>query len=116
LPILRDRLIEQVCQKIPNSALTGHPTQRLPNHASFVFEAVDSQKLLTLLDIEGFACSSGSACKTGSPSPSEVLLALGLSPNLALSSLRVTLGKDTTAEHLESFFGCLIEKIEILRG
>lgn len=116
LPILRDWLIEQVGQKIPNSALTGHPTERLPNHASFVFEAVDSQKLLTLLDIEGFACSSGSACKTGSPSPSEVLLALGLSRNLALGSLRVTLGKETTAEHLESFLDCLIEKIEILRG
>ena len=116
LPILRDWLIERVRQKIPNSALTGHPTQRLPNHASFVFEAVDSQKLLTLLDIEGFACSSGSACKTGSPSPSEVLLALGFSRNLALGSLRVTLGKDTTAEHLESFFNCLIDKIEILRG
>lgn len=68
------------------------------------------------LDIEGFACSSGSACKTGSPSPSEVLLALGLSRNLALGSLRVTLGKDTTADHLESFFNSLIEKIEILRG
>jgi len=116
LPILRDWLIEQVRQKIPNSALTGHPTQRLPNHVSFVFEAVDSQKLLTLLDIEGFACSSGSACKTGSPSPSEVLLALGLSRNLALGSLRVTLGKDTTAEQLESFFDCLIDKIKILRG
>ncbi|RCK76019.1 MAG: Cysteine desulfurase [Anaerolineae bacterium] len=116
LPILRDWLIEQVRQNIPNSALTGHPTQRLPNHASFVFEAVDSQKLLTLLDVEGFACSSGSACKTGNPSPSEVLLALGLSRNLALGSLRVTLGKDTTAEHLERFFDCLLDKVKNLRG
>lgn len=115
LPTLRDWLIEQVEQKIPQSTLTGHRTQRLPNHASFVFEGVDSQKLLTLLDLDGFACSSGSACKTGNPSPSEVLLALGFPQKLALGSLRVTLGKDTTAEHVQLFFDCLVEKIKILR-
>lgn len=112
LPKLRDWLIQQVLQQIPNSRLTGHPTQRLPNHASFVFDKVDSQKLLAMLDAEGFACSSGSACKTGNPAPSEVLLAIGIARDLALSSLRVTLGKDTTLEHLESFMTCLKEKIE----
>jgi cysteine desulfurase len=108
-------LIEQVLRQIPNSKLTGHPTQRLPNHASFVFEGIDSQTLLTFLDHDGFACSSGSACKTGNPAPSEVLLALGLPHNLALGSLRVTLGKDTTFDHLEQFLTSLKTRIEQLR-
>ncbi|MCX8061602.1 MAG: cysteine desulfurase [Anaerolineales bacterium] len=113
---LRDWLIHHVLDQIPNSQLTGHPTKRLPNHASFVFEKVNSQKLLALLDAEGFACSSGSACKTGNPSPSEVLLAMGIACDLAMGSLRVTLGKDTTLEQLESFLPCLVEKIDILRS
>lgn len=112
---LRDWFIEQVLKRIPASRLTGHPTQRLPNHASFVFEGLESQKLIALLDTEGFACSSGSACKTGNPSPSEVLLGMGIEPELALSSLRVTLGKDTKFEHLESFVDCLMEKVMQLR-
>ncbi len=115
LSMLRDWLIDHVLSQIPNSFLTGHRTQRLPNHASFVFRGLDSQKLLTLLDIAGYACSSGSACKTGNPAPSEVLLALGLSRELALSSLRVTLGKDTTFEHLQGFFDCLKATVNKLR-
>lgn len=114
-PPLRDWLIRHVIERIPESQLTGHPTLRLPNHLSFVFGKVDSQKLLALLDAEGFACSSGSACKTGNPSPSEVLLAMGIARDLAMGSLRVTLGKDTTPEQLESFADCLAEKIAKLR-
>ena len=52
---------------------SGHPEQRLPNHASFAFKDMDGNLLLTLLDAAGFACSSGSACKTGNPEPSEVM-------------------------------------------
>lgn len=113
---LRDELIRYVLENIPDSQLTGHPTLRLPNHASFVFERVDSQKLLMLLDLEGFACSSGSACKTGNPLPSDVLLAMGFSPELALSSLRVTLGKDTTEEQIEQFLASLEKVIAKLRS
>jgi cysteine desulfurase len=104
---LRDRLIGQVLEEIPRSQLTGHPLERLPNHASFVFEGADGNALLTLLDVAGFACSSGSACKTGNPEPSEVLLALGLPPAWALGSLRVTLGTDTTPEQIEAFIAAL---------
>lgn len=103
----RDYLIQQVFENIPSAHLTGHPEKRLPNHASFVFEEVDGNLLLAILDSNGFACSSGSACKTGDPEPSDVLLALGLHRNLALSSLRVTLGIMTTDEEIESF----IEKL-----
>jgi cysteine desulfurase len=113
---LRDKLIHYVLENIPDSQLTGHPTHRLPNHASFVFEGVDSQKLLMLLDVEGFACSSGSACKTGNPLPSDVLLAMGFSPELALSSLRVTLGKDTTEEQIDQFLVSLEKVIKKIRS
>ncbi len=70
---LRERLIGAVLEEIPGAQLTGHPQQRLPNHASFVFEGVDGNALLMMLDMAGFAVSSGSACKTGSPEPSDVL-------------------------------------------
>ena len=63
--------------------------------------------LLTLLDAAGFACSSGSACKTGSPEPSEVMNAIGLPREWGLGSLRVTLGKDTTAGEVTSFLDVL---------
>lgn len=107
---LRDRLIDGVLRNIPGSRLTGHPVQRLPNHASFVFEGADGNYLLTLLDIAGFACSSGSACKVGNPQPSEVLEALGLSRTWALGSLRITLGKDSTEEIVDQ----LLEKLPAL--
>lgn len=104
---MRDSLIHEVLSRIPGSQLTGHPSLRLPNHASFVFDRVDGNALLMMLDVQGFACSSGSACKTGSPQPSEVLLALGIPAKLALSSLRVTLGRDTTSEALSLFVEAL---------
>ena len=93
---MRDYLVGQVLESIPDAKLTGHPSDRLPNHASFVFKHVDGNALLTMLDVEGFACSSGSACKTGNPEPSEVLTALGLERDWALGSLRVTLGSGST--------------------
>lgn len=113
---LRTRVIHGVLSRIPDSRLTGHPQARLANHASFVFKAVDGNALLMLLDDAGFACSSGSACKTGDPQPSEVLLALGLSPDWALGSLRVTLGAQTTDEDIESFLAALPPLIEKARA
>lgn len=107
LSLLRDELIRSVVERIPGTFLTGHPVERLPNHASFVFEGVDGNDLLMRLDMAGFACSSGSACKVGVPKPSEVLTAIGLAPELALGSLRVTLGKDTTQQEVESFLSAL---------
>lgn len=112
---LRDRLIEGVLETIPRTKLTGHPRQRLPNHASFVFEGADGNKLLMLLDVAGFACSSGSACKVGAPQPSEVLLAIGLPAAWALGSLRVTLGRDSNAEQIERFLAVLPALVEQAR-
>lgn len=113
---LRDHIIGAVLESIPDSQLTGHPKQRLPNHASFVFKDVDGNLLLQLLDSAGFACSSGSACKTGNPEPSEVIKALGYSDDWALGSLRITLGMDTMPEHVESFLKTLPEQVEKARN
>jgi cysteine desulfurase len=112
---LRDRLIAGVLKAVPDSQLTGHPTERLANHASFVFKNVDGNALLMLLDGAGFACSSGSACKTGDPEPSEVLLAMGLTPNWALGSLRVTLGIHTTDADIAEFLAALPAIVERVR-
>jgi cysteine desulfurase len=109
---MRDALIRQVLNLIPGAKLTGHPTRRLPNHASFVFKGVDGNQLLMNLDARGFACSSGSACKSGSPKPSDVLLAIGLSRDWALGSLRVTLGKNSTMDEVEKFVITLPEAIK----
>ncbi|MFZ5911087.1 MAG: cysteine desulfurase family protein [Chloroflexota bacterium] len=112
---LRDRIIGTVLEDTPAARLTGHPEARLPNHASFAFEGVDGNLLLQLLDDAGFACSSGSACKTGNPEPSEVMAAIGLSREWGLGSLRVTLGKDSTPEHVESFLEALPGIVEQAR-
>jgi cysteine desulfurase len=113
---LRDRIIGRVLEEIPEAQLTGRPEQRLPNHASFVFNQVDGNALLMALDLAGFACSSGSACKTGDPEPSEVLTALGFSRAWALGSLRVTLGAGTTPEHVEAFLDRLPELVQRVRA
>jgi cysteine desulfurase len=116
LESLRDHLIGAVLEAIPDSKLSGHPSERLPNHASFVFKQVDGNQLLMMLDMEGFACSSGSACKTGNPEPSEVLIAIGIEPSWALGSLRVTLGAHTTAEEIQKFVSVLPGLVEKARS
>jgi cysteine desulfurase len=113
---LRNHLIGAVLENIPQARLSGHPTLRLPNHASFVFEGADGNALLTLLDVDGFACSSGSACKTGDPEPSGVLLALGLPRSWALGSLRVTLGVSTTPAEIEAFLAVLPGAVQRVRS
>lgn len=112
---MRDQIVGRVLEEIADSKLTGHPENRLPNHASFVFKDVDGNLLLQLLDAAGFACSSGSACKTGNPEPSEVITSLGLAREWALGSLRVTLGVNTSAGEIESFLNALPSLVEKAR-
>jgi len=112
---LRDKIIGTIIETISDSQLTGDMETRLPHHASFAFKDVDGNLLLTLLDAAGFACSSGSACKTGNPEPSEVMNAIGLSRDWGLGSLRVTLGRDTTPENVDSFLNVLPELVEKAR-
>jgi cysteine desulfurase len=113
---LRDRIVQTVLEIIPEACLTGHPEIRLPNHASFAFKDVDGNSLLQLLDNAGFACSSGSACKTGNPEPSEVLSAIGLPREWSLGSLRVTLGIGATGEQVEEFLALLPRLVEKARA
>ena len=101
LTALRNRLIEEILARIPGTALTGHPTNRLPHHASFLFEGVEGESLLLQLDMEGIAASSGSACTSGSLEPSHVILALGYPRERALGSLRLSVGKGNTDADLD---------------
>jgi len=112
---LRDRIVGTVLEEVPDTRLTGHPEDRLPNHCSFVFKDVDGNTLLQMLDATGFACSSGSACKTGNPEPSEVIKAMGISRDWGLGSLRVTLGAGTKPEHVDAFLGELPLLVERIR-
>ena len=112
---LRDKVIGTILETIPAAQLTGDMQNRLPHHASFVFKDMDGNLLLTLLDAAGFACSSGSACKTGNPEPSEVMNAIGLSRAWGLGSLRVTLGKDTMSEDVDAFLQALPGLVEKAR-
>jgi cysteine desulfurase len=111
---MRDLLIDGILSRVPNAQLTGHPQRRLPSHASFVFDGVDGNTLLMHLDMNGVAASSGSACKTGNPEPSEVLLAIGYSPEQALGSLRLTVGRQTTAEDIAFAIEMVAKTVEKL--
>ncbi len=113
---LRDLLIEQVLTTIPDAQLTGHPTQRLPNHASFVFKNIDGNDLLMRLDMVGISASSGSACSTGNPEPSGVIKALGLPQDWQLGSLRLTVGKHTTQAEIATTVQKLREIITKMRA
>jgi cysteine desulfurase len=112
---MRDALIEQILERIPRSRLTGHPVERLPNHASFAFEGVDGNALVMMLDVAGFSISSGSACKVGSPEASELLLAIGIPHDWAMGSLRITLGQYTTQDEVNRFMDVLPEMVERAR-
>jgi cysteine desulfurase len=112
---LRDQLIDGVLSRVSSAQLSGHPEQRLPSHASFVIEGVDSSTLIMHLDARGIAASGGSACKTGSPEPSGVLLAMGYSPKEALGSLRLTVGRQTTPEDVDYAVDVLVDVVEKLR-
>jgi cysteine desulfurase len=112
---LRDRLIAAVQARVPDAILNGHPTQRLPNNASFCIPGTEGESLIVALDLEGFAVSSGSACTSGETEPSGVLLALGLDRELAKGSLRVTVGRSTIEEQVDRFVEALSRVVSRLR-
>ena len=112
---LRDRLIAGVLA-LPGSELSGHPDERLANNASFIFEGIEGESILLSLDLLGFAASTGSACTSGSVEPSHVLLALGLPPEKARGSLRLTLGRENTEDEVAAFLAALPPILEKLRA
>ncbi|HEX5691038.1 MAG TPA: cysteine desulfurase NifS, partial [Roseiflexaceae bacterium] len=98
---LRERLLQGIRARIPDASLNGHPTQRLPNNANVAFDGVEGESVLLLLDQQGIAASSGSACTSGALEASHVLLALGLPHERAIGTVRFSLGKDTTEEEID---------------
>jgi len=113
---LRDTLIEGLTQNIPGVRLNGHPEQRLPQNVNVTVEGVEGEALVMALDQEGIAVSTGSACSTGATEPSHVILALGVPPGEARGTIRMTLGRDTTAEDVERVLEVLPRVIGRLRA
>ena len=112
---LRDRLIEGL-SKIPHSALNGDPVNRLSNNVSFCFEGIEGESLLLLLDMQGVAASSGSACTSGSLDPSHVLLAIGRVHDVAHGSLRLSLCEYNTDEEIDHILKVVPEVVQTLRN
>jgi cysteine desulfurase len=112
---LRDMLLEGIMSRIPQAERTGHPENRLPSHLSFIFDGIDANKLIMHMDMKGVAASSASACKTGNPEPSNVLLALGYPRDKALGSLRCSLSHHTTEDDIRYVVDTIVECVESLQ-
>ncbi len=111
---LRDRLIAGILQ-IEGARLTGHPTERLPNSASFAFQGIEGESLLLNLDVAGIAAASGSACTSAIVDPSHVLVALGLDDSWNRGHLRLTLGHSNTEADIDAVLTQLPAMIASLR-
>ncbi len=112
---LRERLISGITERIPGAHLNGHRQARLPNNVNFSFDNTDSQWTLMALDEAGVAASTGSACRTASLEPSHVLMALGVPADLAIGTLRMTLGPQNTVEEIDHVLDVLPGIIERVR-
>ncbi len=115
LTALRDRLLENIL-KIPKTALTGSRTNRLPGLASVTVEGIEGESMVLLLDLQGIAASTGSACSTGSLDPSHVLMALGLKHETAHGSLRLSLGRYSDEADVEKISAVLPDIVARLRA
>jgi len=112
---LRDKIIKWVTKNIEDTFLNGHPSQRLPNNINLSFKYIEGESIVLDLDLEGIASSTGSACSSKSLDPSHVLLAIGLKPEDAHGSLRISLGRFTTEENVDYLLEKLPHIIERLR-
>jgi cysteine desulfurase len=112
---LRDKLIAGIPASIPDVKLNGHPSLRLPNNVNFSIRFIEGESILLMLDINGVAASSGSACTSGSLDPSHVLLAMGLTHEVAHGSLRLTLSEFSTEEEVDYVLDVLPKIVRRLR-
>lgn len=115
LTALRDKLAKGIMDAIPYSKYNGHPTQRHPGNVNICFEFIEGESLLLSLDLKGIAASSGSACTSGSLDPSHVLMAIGLTHEIAHGSLRLTVGDFTTEEDVDYVIEQLVPIVDRLR-
>ncbi|RJP66026.1 MAG: cysteine desulfurase NifS [Candidatus Abyssobacteria bacterium SURF_17] len=112
---LRNRLQNELVERIEDTVVNGHPTDRLPNTLNICFRYVEGESMIMMLDMKGIAVSSGSACTSGSLDPSHVLLAIGLSHEIAHGSLRFSLGVDNTREDIDYVAEVMPEIVHRLR-
>ena len=112
---LRKVLTDRILQNIPGAQMNGHPEHRLPGNCHFSFPGTESEALLLRLDLVGISASGGSACTSGSMEPSHVLQAIGLKDEMLHSSIRLTLGRETTLKEIEKTAQILSEIVEDLR-
>ena len=113
---LRDLIIAGIQERVEGVHLNGHPTQRLPNNVNFSFPGIEGEPVLLGLDFAGIMASSGSACSSASLEPSHVLLAIGLSAQLAQGSLRMTVGRNNTGEDVEYLLSVLPDLVRKLKA
>ena len=113
---LRDRLEDALLATCGDARVNGNRTLRVANTSNVSFHAVGGEALVIALDLQGIACSTGAACSSGAVGPSHVLMAIGLSPDEARSSLRFSLGRTTTAKEIEQAIAVIPQAVERLRA
>lgn len=111
---LSERLVEGIAERVPNSKFNGHHTHRVPEIANFSFPGIEGEPILLGLDFKGIAASSGSACSSASLEPSHVLLAMGLPADLAVGSVRISMGRDTTKADIDDVLQALPDVLDQL--
>jgi len=116
IAVLRDRLETSVLDRIPSARANGGRSRRIPGTSNICFDHAGGEALVIALDLQGIACSTGAACSSGAVEPSHVLLAMGLSPDAARSSIRFSLGRTTTAEEIDYVIATLPAAVERLRA
>lgn len=116
LQSLRDKFEARIKSALPGVKINGASSPRVPNTSSISFESVDGESIVFSLDLRGIYVSTGSACSTGDPEPSHVLLAMGLLPKEAQGSIRISMGKDTRDEDVDAVVAALAETVNRLRG
>lgn len=112
---LRDIFFQRIQSVVPDVFLNGHPEKRLPGHLNLTFKGIEGEALLLSFDFKGVAASSGSACTSGATEPSHVLMAMGVPPFLAQSSIRFTLGRQNTIEDIDYALEVIPEVVQRLR-
>jgi len=113
---LREKLSQGLLAKIPEVSLNGHPTKRLPKNVNISVKYIEGESMLLNLDMEGIAASTGSACSSGSLEPSHVLIAMGLSPEVAHGSIRFTFGRLNTEADVDKVLEVFPKIVEKLRA
>jgi cysteine desulfurase len=116
IEMLRDRLEEMLLNSLPSVHVNGDRKCRVPNTTNLAFTAANGEALVIALDLQGIACSTGAACSSGAVEPSHVLLAIGLLPDEARSSLRFSLGRTTTAAEIDRAMAIIPPTVERLRA